>query len=408
MKFLHAADIHLDSPLVGLHARDDLPDTVIRHCTRRAFAAMIDLARAEDVAFVVIAGDLYDGDWKDFSTGLFFAEQMQRLGRPCFLLRGNHDARSVITRNLRLPDNVREFSARTCESFQLPELGVALHGHSFPNRAVPEDLSAGYREPVRGMVNIGVLHTSAEDPGEHETYAPCEVAALALKGYEYWALGHIHVRRVLSERPWIVFPGNPQGRHARETGAKGCSLVTIEDNAIISVEHRVVDVLRWAALDLDVTGLDVASLTGCLADTVRASIADADGRPLLARLTLSGATELHGILLNDTEHLVAECRNAAIEAGGGLWVELVRVNTRSLAQPAGDVLVSLHGAYTAGLDDAKVVAGLLQDLAELRRKLPGPARGDDLAIPTDAEGLRSLAEDAWQIAVDALAVVDQS
>jgi exonuclease SbcD len=99
MKFLHSADIHLDSPLAGLRARDDLPDSVIRHCTRRAFTAMIDLARAEDVAFVVIAGDLYDGDWKDFSSGLFFAEQMQRLGRPCFLLRGNHDARSVITRN---------------------------------------------------------------------------------------------------------------------------------------------------------------------------------------------------------------------------------------------------------------------------------------------------------------------
>ena len=95
MKFLHAADIHLDSPLAGLRAREDLPEGVIRHCIRRAFAAMVDLARDEDVAFVVIAGDLYDGDWKDFSTSLFFAEQMQRLGRPCFLLRGNHDARSV-------------------------------------------------------------------------------------------------------------------------------------------------------------------------------------------------------------------------------------------------------------------------------------------------------------------------
>lgn len=122
MKFLHAADIHLDSPLAGLLARDDLPDSVIRHCTRRAFAALIDLALEEDVAFVVIAGDLYDGDWKDFSTGLFFAEQMRRLGRPCYVLRGNHDARSVIARNLKLPDNVREFSSRACETFQLADI----------------------------------------------------------------------------------------------------------------------------------------------------------------------------------------------------------------------------------------------------------------------------------------------
>ena len=103
MKFLHAADIHLDSPLAGLQARADLPAALLRDVTRRAFAALIDLAIAEDVAFVVIAGDLYDGDWKDFSTGLFFAEQMARLRRPCFLLRGNHDARSVSTRSLKAP-----------------------------------------------------------------------------------------------------------------------------------------------------------------------------------------------------------------------------------------------------------------------------------------------------------------
>ena len=118
---------------------------------------------------------------------------------------------------------MQEFSSRTCETFRLPELGVALHGHSFPHRAVPEDLSAGYRDPAAGMLNIGVLHTSAEDPGEHETYAPCQVGALRLKGYDYWALGHIHARRVLRERPWVVFPGNLQGRHPKETGAKGCS-----------------------------------------------------------------------------------------------------------------------------------------------------------------------------------------
>ncbi len=294
MKFLHAADIHLDSPLAGLRARADLPDAVIQNCTRRAFTAMIDLALAEDVAFVVIAGDLYDADWKDFSTGLFFAQEMQRLGRPCFVLRGNHDARSLITRSLTLPSNVREFSSRTCETATLADLGVALHGHSFPNRAVPEDLSAGYPPPRAGMVNIGVLHTSAEDPGEHETYAPCSVAGLTIKGYDYWALGHIHARRVLAERPWVVFPGNLQGRHPKETGPKGCTLVTVEDRQVVAVEHRTVDVLRWAALEVDAAGADVATLTGRIADAVGATLAAADGRPVLARVTLLGATALHG------------------------------------------------------------------------------------------------------------------
>jgi exonuclease SbcD len=405
VKFLHAADIHLDSPLAGLQARVDLPDEVIRHCERRAFAAMIDLARAEDVAFVVIAGDLYDGDWRDFSTGLFFAEEMRRLARPCFLLRGNHDARSLITRSLRLPENVLEFSSRTCETFQRPDIGVALHGHSFPNRAVPEDLSAGYADPVAGMLNIGVLHTSAEEAGEHEVYAPCSVAGLALKGYEYWALGHIHQRRVLAEQPWIVFPGNLQGRHPKETGAKGCTLVTVEDRRVVAIQHRAVDVLRWAALEVDATSADVASLTGRLAETVHSALADADGRPVLARLTLTGATELHGRLLGDTDHLAAECRNAAIEAGAALWVESVRVRTGPVALPQDDVLAPLRAAFIASLDDPALVKSLLDELAQLRQKLPAPARAA-LELPEDAEGLRALAEDAWQIAADALAAAE--
>ena len=405
MKFLHAADIHLDSPLAGLRARADLPDAVIRHCTRRAFTAMIDLARAEDVAFVVIAGDLYDGDWKDFSTGLFFAEEMRRLGRPCFLLRGNHDARSVITRNLTLPPNVHEFSSRTCETVPLADFGVALHGHSFPNRAVPEDLSAGYAARVAGMLNIGVLHTSAEDPGEHETYAPCSIADLALKGYDYWALGHIHTRRVLAERPWIVFPGNLQGRHPKETGPKGCTLVTAEDRKIVAVEHRTVDVLRWAALEVDATGADEATLTGRIADTVRSVLAAADDRPVLARVTLIGATNLHGTLQNDTDRLAAECRNAAIETDGALFVESVRVRTRPVPVMDDDMLAPLRSAFAAGLDDPALVTSLLEDLASVRQKLPATARAG-LELPDNEESLRTFAEEAWQIAADALAAAE--
>ena len=405
MKFLHAADIHLDSPLAGLRARADLPDAVIRHCTRRAFTAMIDLARAEGVAFVVIAGDLYDGDWKDFSTGLFFAEEMRRLGRPCFLLRGNHDARSLITRNLTLPSNVHEFSSRTCETVPLADLGVVLHGHSFPNRAVPEDLSAGYPARVAGMLNIGVLHTSAEDPGEHETYAPCSIAGLALKGYDYWALGHIHARRVLAEHPWIVFPGNLQGRHPKETGPKGCTLVTVEDRKVVAVEHRAVDVLRWAALEVDATGADVMTLTGRIADAVGSALAAAADRPVLARMTLTGATNLHGTLQGDTDRLAAECRNAAIEADGALFVESVRIRTRPVPLAEDDVLAPLRAAFAAGLDDPAVVTSLLEDLAALRQKLPAPARAG-LELPDDEDGLRTIADEAWQIAADALAAVE--
>lgn len=400
-KFLHAADIHLDSPMAGLLGRDDLPAEMIRGCTRRAFEAMVQLAIDEDVAFIVIAGDLYDGDWKNHATGLFFAEQMRRLDRPCFLLRGNHDAQSVITKALRLPANVREFSSRTCETFEMAEHGVALHGHSFPNRAVPEDLSAGYKDRRTGMLNIGVLHTSADRPGDHAVYAECSVASLALKGYEYWALGHVHGHQILERQPWIVFPGNLQGRHVRETGPKGCVLVTVEDNRVVNVEHRAVDVLRWAHMQVVVDGLDAPALSFAIEDAVHTALAEAHGRPVLARLSLTGTTPLHGRLLSDTDRLAADCRAVALDAKGELWIEKVEVRSRLAKPDITDVLAPLHEAFLAGLDEPTLAARLLKEMADLRQKLPAEARSA-LDLPTDEAGLRTLMSDAWALAADAL------
>lgn len=403
MKFLHAADIHLDSPLAGLQARADPLSAELRHCTRHAFAALVDLAIEEDVAFLVIAGDLYDGDWKDFSTGLFFTAQMQRLGRPCFLVRGNHDAHSQITRRLKLPDNVREFSSRRPETFVRRDLGVALHGQSFSERTVTDDLSAFYPDPVPGLLNIGVLHSSADDAsGEHATYAPCSPQRLRDKGYEYWALGHIHQRRVLHERPWVVFPGNLQGRHARETGPKGCTLVTVEDARIATVEHRSLDVLRWAALEVDATDADETDLLDRLAAAVRAAQAEAEDRPLLARLTLTGETALHAALPDRVEELAAHCTGAAIEAGGRLWIEKVRLRTRAPARLAADSLDPLRRAFLDALDDRSVAEPLRTELEALRQRIPPPVRAE-ADIPVDVAGLTRLADEAWDALAAALA-----
>lgn len=401
MKFLHAADVHLDSPLQGLAARQDLPAATLRHATRRAFSALVDCAIAEDVAFLILAGDLYDGDWKDFSTGLFFAAEMKRLARPCFLVRGNHDARSEITRTLRLPENVHEFPADRATSVTLAALGVALHGRSFPNRAVPEDLSSGYPPPVAGLLNIGILHSSADDPGEHATYAPCTVPALALKGYDYWALGHIHQRRVLHERPWIVFPGNLQGRHAKETGAKGASLATVEDGAIAAVEHRALDVLRWAHLALDATGLDLAGVEVALEAAVREAVAQADQRPLFARVELAGATAAHEALLAMQEQLAAECQSTAIAAGGELWIERLAIATRPAAAPP-QSLAPLREAFAAALAEDATQAALRAEFSRLRKELPGAIRAE-ADLPEEAADLDRLLAEAWPLAAEAIA-----
>ena len=401
MKFLHAADVHLDSPLTGLSSRGLVPESVIRDCTRRAFANLVDLAISEDAAFVVIAGDLYDADWRDYSTGLFFAGEMRRLGRPCFLIRGNHDARSVITRHLEPPPNVREFSSRKTETFLLSDLGVALHGRSFPDRAVDEDLSLTYPDPVAGRLNIGVLHTSADDPGEHDTYAPCRVSGLVAKGYDYWALGHIHQRRELHPpgNPWIVFPGNLQGRHARETGAKGCTLVEARDGRIVSVEHRNADVVRWASVEVAADGAEgMAEIAGRMRFELSAAYEQAGGRPLIARVTLAGTTGCHADLAANPVALDAECRNAAAAVSGNLHIERVRLETRMperLSHPDG-AAAELEQAFFEALDDPDVQQRLLTDFKALVAQMPAGGR-DRHRPPGSPEALREMAPEAWHI-----------
>jgi exonuclease SbcD len=402
MKFLHAADIHLDSALSGLRRSGGIPSHVTQHYTRRALANLVDLAIEHDVAFVIVAGDLYDADWKDFSTGLHVAGEMRRLGRPCFVVRGNHDAASVITRSLQPPPNVRTFSERKSETFLLDEHGVALHGRSFPNRAVPEDLSATYPMPVTGKFNIGVLHTSADDPGEHATYAPCSVPALVAKEYDYWALGHIHQRRVLHERPHIVFPGNIQGRHPNETGAKGVTLVEVRDRRVVGLEHHATDVLRWAQVTVDLDGAETLAEIAARARAALSGARDgAEGRPLIVRVSYTGATPCHPALLADPDALDAECRNAAAAVSGDLYIERVRLGTRMPAagSAAGqDVAAQLEGPFLAGLDDADTVARLLEEFRGLAGLLPGRAA----RVPESLAELRALAPDAWQIVAKAL------
>ncbi len=406
VKFLHAADIHLDSPLAGQTRRGTAPERLTRDCTRQAFRNLIDLAIAEDVAFVVIAGDLYDADWRDFSTGLFFAGEMRRLaGRPCILVRGNHDAGSVITRNLEPPGNVRVFSTRRAETFRFDEFGVALHGRSFPTRAVEEDFASGYPPPIAGLLNIGVLHTSAEDPGEHEVYAPCSVGSLAVKGYEYWALGHIHQRRVLHERPWIVFPGNLQGRHPREVGAKGCMLVEVEEGRIVAVTPRATDVLRWGAVTADLGGAAaIAEILARVRMELAGALAASEGRPLIVRLTLAGATAQHAAMLADLDAIEAECRAAAAQLSGELYIERVRVQTRPAGQGlSGEAAAQLAEAFLAGLDDPAVVAQLLEDFRAIAAQMPGLKGREGAPLPQSLEALRDLAPEAWQIVAHALA-----
>ncbi len=240
MKFIHAADIHLDSPLTGLSAYVDAPVEMLRTATRDAFTNLVTEAIELQVDFMVIAGDLYDGTWKDHNTGVYFCKEMGRLKRasiPVYVLFGNHDAESEMTKKLQLPDNVFTFETRKPTTFRLEHLKVALHGHSFKEKETTENLVTGYPAPVQGMFNIGVLHTALEGNSAHANYAPCSLDELHAKGYNYWALGHVHEHQIWKGASTVVFPGNLQGRHIRETGPRGAVLVTADETGIQEIKR---------------------------------------------------------------------------------------------------------------------------------------------------------------------------
>lgn len=387
-RFIHAADLHLDSPLRGLQQYEGAPVERLRGATRQALKGLVELAVGEEVDFVLLAGDIYDGDWKDYQTGLFFATQMTRLREadiPVFMISGNHDAESQITRSLRLPENVRVLSAREPETRTLEDLGVAIHGQGFTTRDCSEDLSARYPAPLRGLFNIGLLHTSCDGREGHAPYAPCTLDGLKSRGYDYWALGHVHGREVLCRSPYIVFPGNLQGRHVRETGPKGCTLVTV--NGDTRLEHRALDVVRWSVARVDATGArdgdDVVSRAcRAAADTLAA----AEGRAVAMRVEVVGRCPAHAALVANPERWINDMRAGVADLSGQeVWVEKVRLRTQpevDFADLTGDdAYAGLMRSLQQLEADPAALGALAEDLfGELDRKIPADLREGDLDL----------------------------
>jgi DNA repair exonuclease SbcCD nuclease subunit len=350
----------------------------------------------------VIAGDVYDGDWPDNNTGLFFARQMSRLTREnirVYILSGNHDAANEITRSLRLPEGVHRFSHDVPETVHLPDLPVSLHGQGFATRSEQRNLAKEYPAAEAGRYNIGVLHTSLDGREGHDTYAPCSRADLERLGYDYWALGHIHMREEVSSDPPVWFPGNVQGRHIRETGPKGCLLVEAEVGKTHAVTFEALDVVRWTHLQVPATKAeDVDTLLDSVRDQLQQALDGAETDLVAVRVSIEGATALHGKLMGMLDQLRAEVLGMAYELDPErLWVERVRVRT----QPASTV----DARELTGPEEeiARVVADLqasepgreqlLAEVADLLGKLPPEYfRREEATDPRDTETLVSLLE----------------
>jgi DNA repair protein SbcD/Mre11 len=314
VKFVHAADVHLDSPLYGLLRHEGAPGGAMG-ATRRALAALVTLCIEEQASFLLLGGDLVDATGRDYKTGLFFVQEMLRLRDadiPVFSVRGNHDAESRVMTCLALPENVTELGLLGPETVVIDELGVAIHGQSYRERAATDNLAARYPPPIAGALNLGLLHTSVDGRPGHDTYAPCGVTTLRSLGYAYWALGHVHAREVLGREPWIVFPGNLQGRSLREAGPKGATVVTTAGGHIEKVEHRPLDVVRFSAAKIDVS--EAASLDDILGRVVRELeplLADDDERLHAVSVVLDGAPGVGALLSHAPEQCLRAVRHVA-------------------------------------------------------------------------------------------------
>ena len=352
-----------------------------RGATRRAFSNIVDLAIREGAAFVVIAGDLYDGTRKDQSTGQFAVAQLSRLSRAgirTFIVFGNHDAESRVSRHLTLPDMAYRLDNRRCETILLDDLGVAVHGRSYKDAATTEDISTTYNSPTPGSFNVAILHTALDGHEGHMPYAPCSLDRLRASGHDYWALGHVHERSVRSEHPHVVYPGNSQGRHVRETGAKGAIVVRVRDGAVSEIEHHPCDEVRWARARFD--GRDatdmgelLTGIGGALADAVR-GIAD---RPTAVRLTVRSRGDLRGRILADPDWFDAEVRGQASILSGALWIESVRMEAPDDDEGAA-LLPEIAELLASAAGDPECGRALLASVAPLIDKFPGETHESEL------------------------------
>lgn len=421
-KFLHTADIHLDSPQLNLDQYDGAP-VGLRNSTRQALDNLVELAIRERVQFVLIAGDLYDGDCRNFNTPLHFRRQMNQLrehGIRVFIIQGNHDAESRMQRAfaLQLPDHVRLMDTRRPETIRLDDVQVAIHGQGFATRDVQEDLSPHYPAPLRGWLNIGMLHTSCGTYEAHARYAPSTIAGLTHKGYDYWALGHIHKRETLAgPEPWIVYPGNPQGRHIREDGPRGCVVATVETDRITKVRWHDVDVLRWQLCAIDASECpDGDAVLGEVESTVERLLSEADERPLALRVEVQGASRAHRDLACHADHWQVRLREALLNRfDDKVWVEKIKLRTRATVDPAtwpaDDPLSQLLPQVCDAESLNSAIAEVRADYEQLLKLIPSDPRLTDVADGLDdpsAVPQSQLAADVQELLLGSLLVPGRS
>jgi DNA repair exonuclease SbcCD nuclease subunit len=336
--FIHTADLHLDSPFIGIYEiNQELRESLV-NATFEAYDTIIDLCIEKEVDFLLIAGDVYDSANKSLYAQFKFIKGLDRLsnaGIQTIIAHGNHDPLNGWSATLNWPEDVHIMSGDTIDSIQLEKDEthiVTIFGTSYPAQHIWTNLAQKFPKRENNEVfTIGLLHCMVGSSTEHDPYAACTMQDLKDLDYDYWALGHIHVPSVINETyPVVVYSGNPQGRHIREAGPRGCYLVTVDTKNEISKEFIETDTIRWYVEDISIEGMEseedlILQIRECI-DTI---LDGADGRSVICRFILTGRGPLHRTLskegiIDDILQYLREEENLGSQF---VWVERLVNNT---------------------------------------------------------------------------------
>ena len=402
--FIHTADLHLDSPFIGLRQADGTVASLIKDATFRAFDNLVDLALANKVDFLLVAGDVYDAADRSLRAQLKFADGLKKLtdsGIRCFVCHGNHDPLDGWSASLNWPEGVHIFGSQL-ESVSVDVEGeeeVLIHGLSYPTFRIEDGFGKGFQRQGQQPFQIGLFHCSVGSDPAHETYAPRTMDELVSADLDYWALGHVHTYRVFKAgHPFIAYPGNTQGLHIREQGPRGCLVVQVDGQGAVEAKFEAVDAVRWLSTKLQIDNLetegDLIEALERACDEIRYQ---AQGRPTIARIILTGRGVLHSVLLRPqlVEDLTERLRETGLEAAPPVWIEQIQVQTstpidldsrRKSADFLGEVLRLVEDSRQQPARLQEMISELYDDRRG-RRLLETPAEEELLEIINEVESL---------------------
>ncbi|QHE51331.1 DNA repair exonuclease [Pontibacillus sp. HMF3514] len=371
IKFIHSADLHLDSPFQGFF---DLPEEMlaqVRDSTFQAFDRLIQQAIQHEVDFVLIVGDLFDQDGRSLKAQVRLRKAFEKLheyGIDVFLSHGNHDHLGGSFYSVEFPDNVHIFNEETVTSipyYKGEEKCAEIYGFSYEKRAVTEPKAEEFIPSSEDVYHIGMLHGSLATNTDHDVYAPFRIEDLYSRGLDYWALGHIHKRQQLSEYPPILYSGNIQGRHRNEDGEKGCNLVELTETGH-SLQFLPTGMIRFETRSIDVNGCEtLKELEQKLYDWKEEL--RKESAPVLLHLTLKGDIPSGGEEAPDIKEELRQIWNEQ-EEGQENWIWIHKLNVmKDKGMERNQLAQGSHfvGELLRTMEEVEEVEEVEEDLREL-------------------------------------------